>query len=280
VGQVSRAHVFPRIWSRDSVGPLTRSAEDAALVYTCIQGTDVLDTTTHGVQPQDVLSGLRDGVTGLRLAFAETVFWDDTDPEILTAQAQAVLADMQVAAIKIGLIGAVEQIQAIASLLQSHPGIPVVLDPVLAAGGGANLSSSSLIDELKSSLLPLILLMTPNRAEARRLSNQEDADLAAQWLADSYKAGVLLTGADEAQGRMVTNRLYQFNKEPEAYSWPRLSGHYHGSGCTLASAIAARLALGEAINMAAKRGQAYTWQTLGSAEPLGKGQLIPRRIQT
>jgi len=85
VGQVSRAGVFPLSWSLDSVGPLTRSVEDAALVYQCLQGADVQDPSTQGIPPQDVLTGLHDGVRGLRLACAETVFWDQADAEVAQA---------------------------------------------------------------------------------------------------------------------------------------------------------------------------------------------------
>ena len=82
VGRVSRAGVYPLSWSLDSVGPLTRSVEDAALVYQCLQGVDSNDETTWGLANQNILSDLKDGVRGMRLAFAETVFWEDVDPEI------------------------------------------------------------------------------------------------------------------------------------------------------------------------------------------------------
>ncbi|MGQ4809629.1 2-amino-5-chloromuconic acid deaminase [Candidatus Entotheonellaceae bacterium PAL068K] len=85
VGQVSRAGVFPLSSTLDSVGPLTRSVADAALVYKAIHGPDGRDASTRGATFQDVLTGLKDGVHGLRLAFAETGFWDDTDPEIARA---------------------------------------------------------------------------------------------------------------------------------------------------------------------------------------------------
>ncbi len=85
VGQVSRAGVFPLSWSLDSVGPLTRSVADAALVYQHIQGVDARDPSTQAAQPQDVLTGLHDGVRGLRLAFAETVFWDEADADVSAA---------------------------------------------------------------------------------------------------------------------------------------------------------------------------------------------------
>ena len=89
VGRISRAGVYPLSWSLDSVGPLTRSVEDAALVYQALQGTDFDDETTVAVPPHDVLPGLADGVRGLRLAFGETLFFDDVDAEVETAVREA-----------------------------------------------------------------------------------------------------------------------------------------------------------------------------------------------
>ena len=85
VGRIGRGGVYPLSWSLDSVGALTRSVEDVALVYQCLQGVDANDETTWGLALQDVLKDLKDGVEGMRLAFAETVFWEDADPEIETA---------------------------------------------------------------------------------------------------------------------------------------------------------------------------------------------------
>lgn len=82
VGQVSRAGVYPLSWSLDSVGPLTRSAEDAALLYQVMRGPDAGDDTTHGRPLQDVMAHLGDGVKGLRIGIAETVFWDDAHPDV------------------------------------------------------------------------------------------------------------------------------------------------------------------------------------------------------
>ena len=89
VGRISRSGVYPLSWTLDSVGPLTRSVEDAALVHQALQGPDLADETTLGVTPEDVLPGLKLGVKGLRLAFAETVFFDDVDPEIDRAVREA-----------------------------------------------------------------------------------------------------------------------------------------------------------------------------------------------
>ncbi len=85
VGQVSRAGVYPLSWSLDSVGPLTRSVEDAALLYQAMQGPEAGDDTTHGQALQDVMTGLGDGVDGLRIGIAETVFWNDAHPQVAAA---------------------------------------------------------------------------------------------------------------------------------------------------------------------------------------------------
>ena len=85
VGRISRAGVYPLSWTLDSVGIFTRSVEDAALVYQFLHGPDVNDEITLGVAPQDVLKDLKEGIKGLRLAFAESVFWEDLDSEIAQA---------------------------------------------------------------------------------------------------------------------------------------------------------------------------------------------------
>jgi aspartyl-tRNA(Asn)/glutamyl-tRNA(Gln) amidotransferase subunit A len=89
VGRISRAGVYPLSWTLDSVGPLTRSVEDAALVYQALQGTDSEDETTAGIPPHDVLGSLKSGVKGLRVGFGETVFFDDVEPEIVEAVREA-----------------------------------------------------------------------------------------------------------------------------------------------------------------------------------------------
>jgi len=89
VGQVSRAGVFPLSWTLDSVGPLARTVEDAALVYECIQGPDPDDATTAGRPRERVLENLAAGVRGLRLAFGESAFWEEVDPEVARAVREA-----------------------------------------------------------------------------------------------------------------------------------------------------------------------------------------------
>jgi aspartyl-tRNA(Asn)/glutamyl-tRNA(Gln) amidotransferase subunit A len=85
VGRVSRAGVYPLSFTLDSIGPLTRTVEDVALVYQALQGEDLRDETTEGVRPHDALTHLKDGVRGLRLAFAETLFFDEVDSDVAQA---------------------------------------------------------------------------------------------------------------------------------------------------------------------------------------------------
>jgi aspartyl-tRNA(Asn)/glutamyl-tRNA(Gln) amidotransferase subunit A len=89
VGRISRAGVYPLCWTLDSVGPITRSVEDAALVYQALQGTDARDESTAGVASHDALRGLKDGVKGLRIAFGETLFFDGVDREVEKAVREA-----------------------------------------------------------------------------------------------------------------------------------------------------------------------------------------------
>ena len=89
---------------------------------------------------------------------------------------------------------------------------------------------------------------------------------------------VLLTGTDATGSGLVVNRLVRDGRILQTYNWPRFPGVYHGSGCTLAAACAARLALGEALADAVQRAQSYTWQTLGAGDAPGHGQRLPRRI--
>lgn len=198
-------------------------------------------------------------------------------PDDIIQQAQTLLADIDVAAIKIGLIGDASVAEAIATLLQQHPGIPVVLDPVLAAGGGTELASQSLIETIVDRLLPLTTVLTPNSVEARRLARSDDLNACGPLLQTKGAKYVLITGTHE-DSEQVHNRLFMPDQLSEIFNWDRLPYSYHGSGCTLASAIAALLAGGLDVFSAVNEAQDYTWQTLAAAYPSGNGQLNPDRL--
>jgi hydroxymethylpyrimidine/phosphomethylpyrimidine kinase len=201
-----------------------------------------------------------------------------TDPILFRQQANAVLNDLAVAAIKIGLIGSVSICREIVELLREHPHIPVVLDPVLAAGGGNDLAGDELLQSIRSDLLPLIKLTTPNSEEARRISGKDDLVEAAAEMFNMGCNNILITGTHENSEKVV-NTLYQESVDnTHSLEWPRLTHSYHGSGCTLASAIAARIALGQPLQQAVSEAQEYTWHSLERANRFGSGQSIPSRL--
>ena len=198
---------------------------------------------------------------------------DALQPDLVEAQARRVLADIPVAAFKLGVLGSRQNAEAIARILAQYPKTPVVIDPVLASGRGDPLGDASAYE----SLLPRCTVLTPNSKEARALAGAEALDACAAKLVALGAKHVLITGTHEA-GAQVTNTLYDAKGKMRAESWPRLPGEYHGSGCTLASALAAFLARGLAVADAAHEAQAYTWKTLEAGFKAGGGQAIPDRF--
>ena len=204
------------------------------------------------------------------------------DARWVEAQARAVLEDMPVDAFKIGLSGSTEIIEVIARILDDYPEIPLVLDPVLASGRGDELADDEMIAALRELLLPRTTVLTPNSLEARRLVENEDdeepslAECARRLTALGCRY-VLLTGTHENTTQVV-NTLYDASGVVRSDTWERLAGSYHGSGCTLASAVAAGLAHGLAVEEAVQQAQEYTWQTLAAGFRPGMGQFIPDRF--
>ena len=198
----------------------------------------------------------------------------------VAAQADCLFADFAVAAFKLGVLGSAENIAAIAERLNRHSHTPVVLDPVLASGRGDPLASEAMLEALRGRLLPRATIVTPNSIEARRLAGEaDDAPLerCAQRLLELGCANVLITGTHEV-GDEVINTLYDARGMLRRDRWSRLPGSYHGSGCTLASAIAARLARGRGLEQAVREAEEYTWHTLAAGFKPGGGQFIPDRM--
>ena len=239
---------------------------------------DVLTLAALGCHPLSVVTAV---------TVQDTVGVDDylpLDTEWVIDQARSVLEDMHVAAIKIGMIGSVEAVAGIAEVLADYHDIPLVLDPVLASGRGDPLANEELADALRDLLLPQTTVLTPNSLEARRLAEDADAEgddpglpECARRLIDLGAEYVLITGAHE-QGVQVVNTLYNTRGVVHRLNWDRLPGSYHGSGCTLAAALAGLLALGQDVAEAAREAQEYTWQTLKHAWRPGMGQFIPDRL--
>lgn len=196
----------------------------------------------------------------------------------ILAQASAVMTDMPISAVKLGMLGSTEMVDTVLELLDQLPAnIPVVCDPVLQAGGGGALGTTNLVKALYEHLLPRAHIATPNLPEARLLAGlpEGNADDCAVELLKQVE-NLLITGG-HGDEKDIHNRLYQRHAAPLELTCPRLPGSYHGSGCTLASTLAGRLAQGQELVSAVHSALDYTWRTLRDAERLGQGQYIPRR---
>lgn len=235
---------------------------------------DLLTLARLGCHPLSVVTGLT--VQDTRGVQA---LWP-VEAGRVAQQAECVLADIAVAAFKLGVLGTADVVGAVAGILDAHPAIPVVLDPVLASGRGDALSDAGTLQALRDLLLPRVTVLTPNSMEARRLAGASpDAPLdeCADRLVAMGCAHVLVTGTHEP-GVDVCNTLYSARGRVREDRWPRLPAEYHGSGCTLASAVAAGLSHGLDVEEAVQRAQAFTWKALEAAFRPGGGQYLPQRF--
>ncbi len=237
---------------------------------------DLLTLASMGCHPLSVITALtvQDslGIEGVQAVDADWV----------ADQARCLLEDMPVDAFKVGVLGSVENIAAIAEIVADYPDVPLILDPVLASGRGDELASEEMTHALRELLLPQTTILTPNSLEVRRLCDGDEdderpLDQCAARLVEKGCEFVLVTGTHEATPQVV-NTLYGKSGVVRTDTWPRLPGTYHGSGCTLASAIAAMLANGLDLPDAVREAQEYTWQTLRKAYRPGMGQFLPDRL--
>ncbi len=250
-------------------------------------------------------------------------------PEVVQQQARTLMAQVPVAAVKIGIPGSAENARAIAQLIaelramhrqaaEAAPGWaarlytepPVVLDPVLRSGHGDALGRDDAVKSL-APLLPLATLVTPNGPEAAALAAgmarhavlapgapeldgpppgasaggghpawygtpHGDALAHARALRALGAAHVLVTGGHDADSDVVINRWLGPDRQ-QNWSWPRLPGSFHGSGCTLAAATAALLAQGNSMAQALAKAQGYTQRALAASYAIAPGQRIPQR---
>jgi len=236
---------------------------------------DLLTLASMGCHPLSVITAItvQDSL-GVEAVMAIDADW-------VADQARCLLEDMAVSAFKMGVLGSTEIVTVVAEVVSDYPDIPLVLDPVLASGRGDEFAGEEMLAAIRELLVPQSTIVTPNIHELRRLAEDDegDADLAecAQHLLDSGCEYVLVTGTHDNTAEVV-NSLYHRGGLLRADSWRRLPGSYHGSGCTLASALAANLARGLEIGDAAYEAQDYTWQSLVRAYRPGMGQFIPDRL--
>lgn len=196
---------------------------------------------------------------------------------LVIAQARAVLEDMPVAAIKTGMLGNHANLAAVAIIAGDYPDIPLIVDPVLATGGGAALTDDALEDAYCTLLLPRTRLLTPNGVEAALLAGGADSiDAQGHALLSCGAEFALITGT-HATTADVVHRLYGHQQLLDTVTQPRLSHDFHGSGCTLAAACAGGIAQGLAVPDAVRHALTFTWRSLERAHRLGMGQLLPDR---
>lgn len=238
---------------------------------------DILALASMGCYPLSVVTALTvQDTAGVESFLA-------IDPDWVADQARCILEDMPVAAFKMGMLGSTEIVTVVAEVVSDYPDVPLVLDPVFASGRGDEFANEDMIAAIRELLVPQSTVVTPNIAELRRLAEEDDSEDAtnaecAQVLLDSGCEYVLVTGTHDSTTADVVNTLYHRGGILRADSWQRLPGSYHGSGCTLASALAANLARGLDIGDAVYEAQEYTWRALQKALRPGMGQFLPDRL--
>lgn len=202
------------------------------------------------------------------------------EPELVRRQAQALIDTVAIRAVKIGIPGSAANAAAITQLIVQlrarQPALPVVLDPVLASGHGDLLCRDDAVLAL-APLLPVTTIIVPNGPEAASLAGALGQAAQAAYLQAQGCRDVFITGG-HGEGETVLNRWFGQHGSQQQWQWPRLPGQFHGSGCTLAASIAARLAHGDAMPAALDAAQRHCHAALSCAYAIAPGQLMPQRL--
>ncbi|RWM45568.1 hydroxymethylpyrimidine/phosphomethylpyrimidine kinase [Mesorhizobium sp.] len=191
----------------------------------------------------------------------------DLPPGLVADQMRAALQANKVAAIKIGMLATEQIIAAVAAVLVENRDIPAVLDPVLASSSGRPLLETGAIGVMKRNLIPLCRLVTPNLIELAVLAGSDlamDEDGALQQGQELLTAGLraLLIKGGHAAGCRSTDILLRSGQEPIRFEAPRLAGSIRGTGCALASAIAAHLANTRSLEDGVRKGKLFVFEAL------------------
>ena len=217
--------------------------------------------------------------TALTIQNSQQVFgFEATSKELLLAQANAVVNDLPIRVVKSGMLGTTENIAALADFLAQHDYL-YVLDPVLVANSGGSLGDQATLVTAFQQLIPRATLITPNTVELRALTNESCLEKATQILFKMGAKAILVKGGHENTPDFIRNSLYIDGQLVSETQCPRLEGEYHGSGCSLASYIAGRLALGDHLQQAVQHAEVWLFNVLKHAEsPVLNGQKIPKRF--
>jgi hydroxymethylpyrimidine/phosphomethylpyrimidine kinase len=199
------------------------------------------------------------------------------DQEVVQKQLQAVLEGFPIKAIKTGMLFSAEIIEVITQTLSNYQMIPLVIDPVFAATSGSKLIRDDAIFQLQEKLFPLAKVITPNIPEAEilleeKLKNRHDLEQAAQKLFERFNVPVLMKGGHLSD---IAVDILVDAEGMEPFESKLVSGvNNHGSGCTLASAVAAVLAKGESLRQAIKTAKTYITEALKNSLQLSPGLRI------
>lgn len=229
---------------------------------------DIKTMTMNGVYAMSAVTALTaqntTGVTGIQ----------ESSPEFLEMQLDAVFEDIYPDAVKIGMVASGELIRAIADRLRHYDAGNVVIDPVMVSTSGSALMRNDAVDTLVKELLPLATLVTPNIPEAevlsgRTISTKEDMIEAAKQIGDENHCAVLLKGGHSVND---ANDLLYAEGRLTWFQGKRIDNpNTHGTGCTLSSAIASNLAKGFSLEESVERAKSYISEALGAMLDLGKG---------
>ena len=229
---------------------------------------DIKTMTMNGVYAMSAITALTaQNTTGVRKI-------QESTPEFLEQQIDAVFEDIFPDAVKIGMVSSSEIVCVIADRLKYHKAKNIVVDPVMVATSGSSLMKTDAVKTLIDVLLPIATLVTPNIPESEVLSglsieNKEDMQMAAKTIGDKYSCAVLLKGGHSIND---ANDLLYANGEFKWFYGKRIDNpNTHGTGCTLSSAIAANLAKGFNVSDSVRKAKEYISDALASGLDLGSG---------
>ncbi|MGD1154393.1 MAG: bifunctional hydroxymethylpyrimidine kinase/phosphomethylpyrimidine kinase [Terriglobia bacterium] len=197
------------------------------------------------------------------------------EPQILRETIQSLLADGRVKALKIGMLHNAATAEVVREVLDSHPALPAVLDPVVRSSSGVELLDASGLDFLRRELIPRVSVVTPNLAEAGALTelpvdNLESMKAAARKLIEMGARAVVVTGGHLEKAIDV----FFDGTEMESFVGDRIRpDNTHGTGCTFSSAVAANLALGRQLRDAVVLAKAFVAEAIRNAFPVGPGRV-------
>jgi len=231
---------------------------------------DIQSVTSLGCHPLPVLTCLT--VQDTRNVYAAV----PVDADLIRRQLECLASDTPIHAIKTGALGNADVVDVLVEFARRRPHIPLIVDPVIKAAGGGDLADSELIDAMLTRLFPLAEMITPNGVELELLTGEPDPQKAAAKLQLAGCGGVLATGG-HGTGEVIINVLYRRNAEPQRWHIERIGGEYHGTGCTLASSIAAGRACGLSQHAAVAQAQNYVHRAILQALRVGEGQPVPDR---